>query len=179
MIFKEEVLITDRLLIEPLLSIHAEEMFVTLQDSQIYKYIPTYPPKDIDELKTRYKKLESRFSTDKSELWLNWVLRQKFDNSLVGRFEATLSKNRTVYIAYELSSVYWRKGFAYEASKEIIKTLSKEYKTEKIKALVDTRNNGSIGLLEKLQFKKVSFIKNADYFKGFESDEYEFELEIS
>ena len=47
MTFKDEILITERLLIEPLLPIHAEEMFIVLQDKEIYKYIPTNPPKSI------------------------------------------------------------------------------------------------------------------------------------
>ena len=178
MTFKDEILITERLLIEPLLPIHAEEMFIVLQDKEIYKYIPTNPPKSISDLKVRYKKLETRFSPDGSERWLNWALRQKFDDSLIGRFEATIYKNHTVCIAYELSSTYWRKGFAYEAAKKIIETLAGEYRITKIKANVDTRNNGSIRLLERLKFQKLKLIKNADHFNGLESDEYEFELKL-
>lgn len=178
MIFKEDILRTDRLLIEPQLKNHAEQMFVIMQDEKIYKYIPTNPPKDINELKARYEKLETRLSPDRSEVWLNWALRQRFDNSLIGRFEATVCENHIAYIAYELSSNYWGKGFAYEASEKIIEVLASEYQVAKIKANVDTRNNSSIKLLEKLKFQKINLIKNADYFEGQESDEYEFELKL-
>jgi [ribosomal protein S5]-alanine N-acetyltransferase len=176
MIFNESVLMTERLLVEPLLPMHAEEMFEILQDKEIYKFIPTHPPKDIDELKARYARLKTRFSPDKSQMWLNWVLRQKADNSLIGRFEATIYEDETACIAYELCSRFWGKGFAYEASEKLIDTLKREYQVTKVKANVDTRNSSSIRLLEKLNFQKVNFIKNADYFNGSASDEYEFEL---
>jgi RimJ/RimL family protein N-acetyltransferase len=179
MIFREDILTTEKLLIEPLLSTHTDEMFVILQDKEIYKYIPTNPPKDVSELETRYKKLETRSSPDGSELWLNWVLRQKIDTSLIGRFEATIYKNHTALIAYELASKYWGKGFAFEASKKIIEILASEYQITKFKANVDTRNKSSIKLLEKLKFRKTNLLKNADYFDGLKSDEYEFELKIN
>lgn len=46
------------------------------------------------------------------------------------------------------------------------------------KALVDTRNNASIRLLERLAFSRMRLIENADHFKGARSDEYEYAREL-
>ena len=45
-------------------------------------------------------------------------------------------------------------------------------------ALVDTRNAKSIALLERLGFVRTRVIKDADFFKGASSDEYEYQLEL-
>ncbi|KFL91992.1 hypothetical protein AmDm5_0433 [Acetobacter malorum] len=46
-----------------------------------------------------------------------------------------------------------------------------------VRAFVDTRNIGSVSLLEKLGFSRKKTIENADFFKGNQSDEYEYVLE--
>jgi len=47
---------------------------------------------------------------------------------------------------------------------------------EKAVARVDTRNEGSMALLSRLRFQRAQMIKAADFFKGRQSDEWEYEL---
>jgi [ribosomal protein S5]-alanine N-acetyltransferase len=174
--FENNTFETNRLIIEPLRASHAQEMFVLLKDIELYKYIPTKPPASITSLRNRYRKLETRVSPDQSELWLNWVLKLKTDNILIGRVEATVSLNNTFSIAYELSSKYWGQGLAFESCQKIIEILCVKYDIIKVIANVDTRNFNSIKLLKKLGFKIVEVIKEVDFFNGSSSDEYKLEL---
>jgi len=48
-----------------------------------------------------------------------------------------------------------------------------------VRALLDTRNDASSRLLERLGFQRVQLIKNADDFKGAPSDEYEYLRELT
>ena len=173
---QEQALETERLLLEPLVTNHASEMYYLLQDIAIYRFIPTKPPKSIDELTKRYEKLQSRHSPDNLEIWLNWVLRKKADNSVIGRLEATIYQNETADIAYEIASKFWGQGFAFESCFALVNNLCDSYGLKVISAKVDTRNINSIKLLKKLKFEIIDEITEADFFNGQPSDEYVLEF---
>jgi [ribosomal protein S5]-alanine N-acetyltransferase len=71
---------------------------------------------------------------------------------------------------------FQRQGFAAEAVKGVLDWLDKELKSISTKAWVDTRNEASIKLLERLRFKKIETLQAADFFKGSSSDEFVFLL---
>jgi RimJ/RimL family protein N-acetyltransferase len=51
-----------------------------------------------------------------------------------------------------------------------------DYLVRKVKAQVDTRNQSSIRLLERLKFERIGHQKDADFFKDSLSDEYIYQL---
>lgn len=172
---------TSRLILEPLNRHHAVYFFNLLQDKRIYDFIPTSPPKTVDDLIKRYTLLEDLCSPDKTEIWLNWAVRLKNIEPLeyIGRVEATVYKDLTAKIAYEPSSNYWSSGYAEEMCRELLDILRTEYQVRKFVANIDTLNMKSISLIKKIGFKLHKKIENADYFNGRQSDEYVFYLEIN
>ncbi len=169
---------TDRLVVQYLTKEHAAALFSVLQDPKIYDYIPTIPPATLEILTQRYTSLESGISPDGQEQWLNWAVKIKDTSEYVGRLEATVYNNHTADIAYELSSNYWGMGYAVEACTKMIEILKQNHGVTQLHASIDTLNAKSIQLVEKLGFRQVEKIENADYFHGRQSDEYVFHLDI-
>lgn len=166
---------TERLQIEPLLPLHALEVFPEITDERLYQFIPTLPP-TLASLQTRYQKLLARRSPDGQQLWLNWILRDRDSKKVIGTLEATVYNNGSTDVAYMIFSTYQRKGFALEALLWLIEILTLTVKIERFRALIDTRNQASIQLIKRAGFSQIETKYRADYFKGSWSDEFIFEL---
>lgn len=172
----ENNLETERLILEPLRRHHARRLFPVLSDARIYTYIPQDPPVSAQALETSYRQLESRKSPSGDEDWLNWAIRLKQDERYVGTIQATVRRDRSSLLAYELSPDFWGRGFATEACAQVIESLFADYDIEEIVAEVDTRNAASCRLLERLSFRRVEMRAGVDFFKGSSSDEYTYKL---
>jgi ribosomal-protein-alanine N-acetyltransferase len=175
----EAVLQTERLRLEPLRAVHARELFPLYQDARIYRFIPQDPPVSLEVLEARCRLLERRASSDGREVWLNWAVRLKETMRLAGRLEATVREDATAGIAYELSPLYWGAGYATEGCARILELLFGAYAVDEVDALVDTRNESSIRLLERLGFTRTGRRDRADFFKGGFSDEYSYRLLVT
>ncbi len=166
---------TDRLMLEPVLKLHADEMVTLLSDSELYSFIPQDPP-ELEKLRKTYELWSKRVSPAGDELWLNWIARLKSTREAVGHFQAGLKDGKDSNIAYTVGLKFQRKGIAAEALRAILSFIEAEFRIESIKAWIDTRNVASINLVEKLGMVKVDLIKNADRFKGADSDEFIYQL---
>lgn len=151
-------------------------MFDGLADPAGYRYIPQDPPVTLEDLTTRYRKLESRRSPDGTEAWLNWAL-IGLDGKAHGYVQATVDLSSNVaYIAYFVFSPSQRLGYAREALDELLPALRKAYDIVKFNAEIDTRNIASIRLVESLGFALTGHAQNADEFKVSTSDEFHYSL---
>jgi [ribosomal protein S5]-alanine N-acetyltransferase len=162
--------------LEPITSKHGILLFESLQDEDMYKYIPTNPPKSKEDLISKFKVWENRFSPDKNETWINYAIQDNETKEYLGLLQATLIKNGNNYIAYEVIPRFWGKGIATQTMKQFIDYLFSYFDINSLKAHIDTRNTASIQLIKKLQFEQIQFLPNADFFKESNSDEYVFEL---
>ena len=172
----ERILETNRLLLEPLSEEHALHLFASLSDPRIYTFIPQDAPISLLELQSKYRQLESRQSPAGDELWLNWAIQIRDCGRYIGLVEATIREDKTALFAYELNPEYWHRGYATEACLRVIELLFNECEVKEIIAAVDTRNEASYKLLERLSFQRVAILEKVDYFKGWESDEYIYKL---
>jgi RimJ/RimL family protein N-acetyltransferase len=170
---------TGRLRLEPLRMAHASEMFEFLSDPRLYRFIPRDPPPTLASLVERFQRLETRTSAAGDEIWLNWVVRSKTDESCLGRVEVTIRQDASAYLAYEIAVASWSQGFATEACRRIIDVLFEAHGVRRIVAEVDTRNAASIRLLERLGFKRGALLEHADFFKGAQSDEWTYTLDAT
>ncbi len=73
-------------LLEPIEERHAALLFSDLQAPDLYTYIPHEPPKSVDVLQARYRRWSVRQSSDGSEIWLNFVVRDVAKGISVGPF---------------------------------------------------------------------------------------------
>jgi len=141
---------TGRLRLEPQTVEHADEMFTVLSDPAIYTY-ENEPPPSLDWLRDRYRRLETRRSSDGTQQWLNWVIRLS-SNGLIGYVQATVMPEGRAAVAYELSSAYWGRGLASEAVGAMVSELVDRYEVQHLSAVLKSRNARSLRLLERLGF---------------------------
>lgn len=172
----EQVVETERLRLEPLQPRHAAELFALLQHPDIYRYIPQEPPTSLAALTQRYQALSRRLAPAGDQVWLNWAVQITATSAYIGHVEATVMEDQTAYLAYELGTAFWGRGYATEACTRIIQLLFDDYSVTAISAEVDTRNTASIGLLERLGFVRSGYRADADFFKGSTSHEYTYRL---
>ncbi|HLG17084.1 MAG TPA: GNAT family N-acetyltransferase [Blastocatellia bacterium] len=168
---------SSRLVLEPIQARHSELLFEQLQDPSLYRYIPTEPPTSPSALRARYERLAKRQSPDGCETWLNWAIRLRATGEYIGAVQATVRPDAPALLAYELGAAYRGAGYAAEACRTVMRELVDGYGVSEIRAYVDTRNERSIRLLERLGFDRTGQIPNADYFKGASSDEYIYSLD--
>jgi RimJ/RimL family protein N-acetyltransferase len=142
-------LVTPRLLLEPLVAAHADEMFVVLADPSIYAF-ENSPPRSLAWLRERYARLESRRSADRTEIWLNWVVRHVELHAAMGYVQATVFTDHTALIAYEFASAHWGRGFAREAVATMLTELAAAYRVDVVGAVFKRNNLRSRQLLEHL-----------------------------
>ena len=173
-------LASSRMILEPLVEAHADEMFHELQNARLYTFVPQDPPASLGALRTRHTRLESRQSADRREAWLNWALRARVGAQCLGCVQATVfNQDKTALIAYTIFPQFWRQGYAKEAVLAVLNALFTEFDLSAVDALIDTRNVGSIALMESCRFSRIEWLPNADHFKGSNSDEYRYRLERS
>lgn len=172
----EDLIQTSRLVLEPIAVKHAEPLYESLQNSALYRYIPFEPPQSIEALAERYQRWSAGQSDGGKDIWLNYAVYWPKQKEYVGTLQATIEKEGSTYVAYEVFPSYWRRGIACETVSALIARLFEVYGVQVISAHVDTCNEASIGLLSALNFCRRETIKDADYFKGRSSDEYVYEL---
>ena len=106
---------TARLDLEPVCAAHADEVWLQLDDDRMWTYFPQLRPSTIDELRALYARWE-RGSSDSSEVWWNWLCRERDSEEFVGATQATiLLEEQLSYVAYSVYPLHQRKGFAREA----------------------------------------------------------------
>jgi ribosomal-protein-alanine N-acetyltransferase len=147
-------LVAGKLILEPQVASHAEEMFALLCDAAIYEH-ENEPPASLEWLRERFTRLESRESADGRQLWLNWVLRLP-TAGLIGYAQATVFQTGRAAIAYVLASKYWGRGLAGEACQAMIAELAEHYRVVTVYAIFKRRNLRSARLLERLGFAPAS-----------------------
>ena len=166
---------TDRFSLEPQTIVHAAEMFAVLSDPAIYQY-ENQPPPSVAWLTERFRRLESRQSSDGSEQWLNWVIRLP-GAQLVGYVQATITADGRAAIAYILHSAYWGRGLARRAVQAMIAELADHHQVRRFSAVLKRENHRSSGLLERLSFKAATPAQRAEFCA--DADELAYALECA
>lgn len=148
------VVATERLVLEPQVSAHADEMFAVLGDPAIYEH-ENEPPPSLEWLRQRFARLESRRSADGRQQWLNWVVRLP-SSGAIGYVQATVHADGRAEIAYVLASRHWGRGFAGEAVRAMLGELVAHHGVRAITAVLKRANHRSLRLLERLGFAPAS-----------------------
>ena len=109
---------TARLTLEPLRLEHAEEMFGVLDDVHLHDFVGG-DPLTRSQLRDRYGRLADGHSPDGREGWLNWMLRVRDTDALVGAVQATLSQEPaglSAELAWVVAVPAQGHGYAKEAA---------------------------------------------------------------
>lgn len=100
------------------------------------------PPPSLEELQARIRRWERRRSPDGAEVWLNWTLRLKRDQTAVGRMQATVTETRAD-MAWVIGPRFRNQGYATEAARCIAAWLMKFFKVGEVRAEIHPDNTAS------------------------------------
>jgi len=140
---------TPRLVLEPQVAAHADEMFIVLSDPAIYEF-ENAPPVSVEALRERYRALEARRSPDGRQLWLNWTVRLKDGDVAIGYVQATVLPDAAALVAYEFNSAWWGRGLAREAVAAAMRELRQHLGVTRFGAVFKTANARSRRMLARL-----------------------------
>jgi RimJ/RimL family protein N-acetyltransferase len=140
---------TPRLVLEPQVAAHADEMFIVLSDLAIYEF-ENAPPVSVEALRERYCALEGRRSPDGRQLWLNWTVRLTEGGMAIGYVQATVLPDAAALVAYEFNSAWWGRGLAHEAVAAAMRELRQHLGVTRFGAVFKTANERSRRLLARL-----------------------------
>jgi RimJ/RimL family protein N-acetyltransferase len=144
-----------RLALEPLIAEHAEVLFPLLADDELWRYTDERRPETVKALRDRYRRLESRRSGARGELWLNWAVAVP-EYGVIGFVQATVFEQLgQAQIAYVIAQRFWSLGFGTEAVGAVVTFVRETLRVKHITATVDARNAASLQLLRKLGFQTV------------------------
>jgi len=113
---------TGRLTLEPLRVEHAAETTVLLDDPELHTFIGGSPPTE-EELVERYRHQTTGWSPDRSQRWLNWVVRRQDDDRVVGTVQATVTSfdgGLAAEVAWVVGAGYQGRGYAKEAAATMV-----------------------------------------------------------
>jgi RimJ/RimL family protein N-acetyltransferase len=116
-------IVTSRLILTPLVPEDADEMFEVLDDERMHEFTGG-SPLTLDELRSRYRRLAVGHSTDRTELWLNWVVRISGTKQPVGALQATVDADGSrADVAWEVGVPFQGQGFASESATAVVQWL--------------------------------------------------------
>lgn len=162
---------TPRLSLELLVAAHADILFDALCDKRIYRWIESGGPKDLLQLRSKWKHNETRLSPDGKEVWLNWAIRLDYEGPYIGKLDAELdSPVNVTNVGFVFFPEYWGNGYATEALLAVIGAL-RINGISSMRATVAAPNIASAHVLEKAGFVRGNLVAD-------EIDTYEFTLTL-
>ena len=146
---------TQRLILEPVRSAHAEEAWPHVDDGRMWTYFTHLRPASILDLRRQYAKWE-RGSLAADQIWWNWICRERTTGTLTGSMQTTVFPGEHVaYVAYAIYPENQRKGYAREAVRALIERVRDTFGVTRFIAEMDTRNEPSYRLAERLGFARM------------------------
>lgn len=127
-----EMIVSERVRLEPLAVGHAEEMIDVLADPSLYEFIGDQPP-TLEQLQRRYRAQAAGHSPDHSQWWLNWIAVLVDPRRPIGYVQATVGYCGNVLaadIAWVIAPLYQGRGFASEAVTAMMRWLGRAGVTE-------------------------------------------------
>ena len=111
---------TEQLDLVPLDVSATEEMAVVLSEPALYAFTGGEPP-DASSLRDRFARLGAGRSSDRSQLWHNWIVRIAADGSAIGTVQATVvATTPRAEIAWVIGVPWQGRGYASEAATALV-----------------------------------------------------------
>ena len=160
---------TERLILRPLRISDVDDLYEYQSDAEIVRYIP-WPVRSREQV---IEALEKALNIGKSELneendfiILAWAL--KSSGKVIGQSNTSLksTNDQLADIGWVTHPDYQRQGFAYEATRALMKYVFGNFQIHRIIADIDTRNPESAKLAEKLGMRREGEFINSEFFKG-------------
>jgi len=117
---------TSRLDVEPMAAGSAQELFGVLDDPSLHEFVGG-APLDRASLADRCARLATRRSPDGTQVWANWVLRERAGGEAVGTLQATLPAGGPdagfAEVAWVVRRRWQGRGLAKESAAALVESL--------------------------------------------------------
>lgn len=161
------ILETKRLKLIEITHQHMESVFEILSLEKVTRFYGTNP----FALQAEATSLIDMFHKNYLEKrGIRWGIKLKENQKIIGTIGLNVLhlKNKRAEIGYELHPDYWRKGFASEAIKEVLRFSFEQLELYRIGAIVYPENDASLLLLKKMGFTNEGllrgYIRQNDHF---------------
>lgn len=160
---------TDRLILRPMQTEDVEDLLEYQSNPDIVRYIP-WPPRTIEQVKEAAEKTiaTGKFKLVESNDYLVLVWELKSSGKVIGQSNMGLisKENKCANIGWVTHQDFQRQGYAYEATKALLKFAFQNFDLHRVIADIDTRVPKSAALAEKLGMRREAEFKDGEFFKG-------------
>jgi RimJ/RimL family protein N-acetyltransferase len=153
---------TERLTLEPLAVAAADEMADVLASPTLYEHTGGTPP-DRPTLQRRYALQAAGWSPDRSQRWLNWIVRLRESGAAVGYVQATLTVASGVAdVAWVVGADFQRRGYATEATTAMVDWLRSQPEVRRITAHIAPANAASQAVARHVGFSPTDVVEREE-----------------
>lgn len=156
---------TTRLLLREVMQSDADDLYAILSDPEVTKYYGMEPLPSKEGAQREIDWYQKQYRTRSG---IRWAIALHRNRQLIGTcgFQNWSAEHNRVEIGYELSRQFWGAGIMTEALTKMIQYGFTVCKFNRIQAVVDPRNNGSLAVLRKLGFVKEGLLAEYEYTAG-------------
>jgi ribosomal-protein-alanine N-acetyltransferase len=157
---------TERLILRKISLADAQAIYNIFSDADVTRNMGEAPFNNIDQAKNLINFMNMLFDKNKA---IRWGIIKKEDDTLIGTCGFNgweINRGSRGEIAYDIGKLYWRRGYATEAVKEIIKFGFKTMGLFRIEAFTNVDAVPSKSLLTKLGFQQDGILRGYAFFHG-------------
>lgn len=142
-----------------------KDLYFIRSNHEVMNYMDSYVHKTIQDSE---KLIESVHESFKNQSGISWAIIEKSTNNFIGYFGywRIIKEHCRAEIGYALKPEFWGKGLMQETMKRMINFGFKDMNFHSIEANVNPKNEKSIQLLEKINFKKEAYFRENYLFNG-------------
>lgn len=158
------ILETDRLILSEYSKMQLDDYYKLKSCEEVWKHSTFVPLKDIEQAKSMLNNLTHDRASGK---YTFMALHKKDGNEFIGEagiIGCNPNSNRCV-IGYNLLPQYWKKGYATEITRDIVKYVFESLRLERVEALVLQINTASCRVLEKSGFLLEGVLRNYNHYE--------------
>ncbi len=154
---------TERLVLRPVEAQDAEAIFKYRSDSETNKY-QGWIPETIEEVDSFMKKISPEINI--ADTWFQFVIIDNENSDIIGDLGIHFLDDEQAELGCTLEKKKHGKGYATEALKLAMDYLFNKLNKHRIIGSIDPQNLKSIGLVERLGFRKEAHFKESLFING-------------
>lgn len=147
------IIITDRLVLRPLVADDANALHLVFADEELMTYWSSGPHDSVQETRD-YIDPQPPIAEMRS-----WSITLAADDHAIGRLTIRNIRENVAEIGYLLARPNWGRGIGFEAASGLIHHMFKAEDYRRIIADIDPENAGSIALIKRLGFQQEGHLR--------------------
>jgi len=152
------VLRTERLVLREIVPGDAAALYAIFSDAEAMQYYDIEVFTAMSQAGDLVENLRTRRAERKK---IRWGITLRGDDTVIGTvgYVWMVERHRWCEVGYDLVRSHWRRGIMAEALEAVVRFGFDRMQLHRVEALVDPRNAGSIGVLEKLGFTREAVMR--------------------